>query len=62
MNKSESKIDIKPEKIQTLEEDPQIVVGITKTKLSITGKVTIPLSIRKKMHFKTGVQLTKNWS
>jgi AbrB family looped-hinge helix DNA binding protein len=54
MNKLDSKIDIKPEKIQNLEEDTQIVDGIPISKLSITGKVTIPSSIRKKMHFKPG--------
>jgi len=53
-NQTDFKIDIKPEKIQDLEEDTQIVDGIPISKLSITGKITIPSTIRKKMRFKPG--------
>ena len=53
-NKLDSKIDIKPKEMQNLEEDTEIVDGIPISKLSITGQVTIPSSIRKKMAFKPG--------
>jgi AbrB family looped-hinge helix DNA binding protein len=51
---SSSKINAKTINIENIEEDIEIIDGIPISKLSITGKITIPSPIRKKMHFKAG--------
>lgn len=50
----DSKIDFNSKKTQNLTEETEVVDGTPISKLSVTGQVIIPKSIRKKMGFNPG--------